>query len=686
MYIKNTEELRILNDILDLKIGKNIINKIEYLLKNNIAKSRSYEWSYLNYKEGFSINIDLCEEGYDQRRIKYSIIEIQDRFVESTFTYKPIEPISITSPKPPNLEDRAILVSLYNLLGGTAASKKSFRASTVKECIKKLRDHASKISDHDTRGIYNKTILEDSEHLNHAIYHINKFLKTNFTDLTSREAEELSKSSPDNCVVGKVLDVQEVGNVRYVYIASYSRMRSSYYHSGPLTTYRICEFYPRDIEYNYMDKGRLFIKSSAISDTKDDLLFMADDIRSVEGHIDMYKHFCEADSPSTVRILDKSTHDRGIKKFNRKNALLKNKEDAVSLVRIKIQSKFSKLKDTPLVLNGVTYTDTSITYEGQVLSSDIVSVESILLGYVRSSWQDPHLQNLNFDLSSEAFFNKLVGKITNNANEKITATIGSIEVSLLKTYSTTGTGVASARYYINNIRINKEELSEILPRALCFDDTQKFNDFLKQVSKCSLKIHGFLDKGLQINVKDPRNSDMLQFTIKLARKNNRQYLDVSNKLYLVKDTPKLLTISREYGLSEVIRILSNPAVVELGDPTVLKKLVLEGRIRLKESIEKSKKLLESTLKVLNVTPGHGVTGDNKNINGYIIKGKRNTYLIENDIDNEGAGRCGVYRLPDMKYICIVDKSPKQQVGVDNLVNRLYALSNDSVLASQIHTI
>ena len=71
--------------------------------------------------------------------------------------------------------------------------------------------------------------------------------------------------------------------------------------------------------------------------------------------------------------------------------------------------------------------------------------------------------------------------------------------------------------------------------------------------------------------------------------------------------------------------------------------------------------------------------------GYLINGKMRKYLLEidnNDIEN---GRHGVYEYPTGKYFCIVDKSTSQ-VGMDRIVNRIFALHNDSLLASQITTL
>ena len=79
-----------------------------------------------------------------------------------------------------------------------------------------------------------------------------------------------------------------------------------------------------------------------------------------------------------------------------------------------------------------------------------------------------------------------------------------------------------------------------------------------------------------------------------------------------------------------------------------------------------------------------VVVEGSTIPGYVVNGNIRSYFVEADLDN--INRCRVYSYPDMRYICIVDKTPDQQEGVDAIVNRLYALKNDSMLATQISTL
>ena len=130
----------------------------------------------------------------------------------------------------------------------------------------------------------------------------------------------------------------------------------------------------------------------------------------------------------------------------------------------------------------------------------------------------------------------------------------------------------------------------------------------------------------------------------------------------------------------MINLLSNPEVIEGVTPTDLKEIIVEGKKTYQEALDKSKKLLDDTVAKFSLQPG---TQNGKT--GYFVQGKIRKYFIENDVDLvDGTGRCPVYD-ENGQYICIIDKS-NNQVGLDKLVNRIYALKNDRLLTSQIHTL
>jgi len=73
--------------------------------------------------------------------------------------------------------------------------------------------------------------------------------------------------------------------------------------------------------------------------------------------------------------------------------------------------------------------------------------------------------------------------------------------------------------------------------------------------------------------------------------------------------------------------------------------------------------------------------------GYIINGKLSTYFLDiGNTDKENIwDRLRVFSYPDMQFTCIIDKSV-QQTGPSNLINRIYALHNDSLISRDVTTL
>jgi hypothetical protein len=363
-----------------------------------------------------------------------------------------------------------------------------------------------------------------------------------------------------------------------------------------------------------------------------------------------------------------------------KVAMDKNDEHKKEAVKLKINSRIKNIDKQPLKLNEAIFSENKIEYSGQILKSDKIKVQDVLTDLYR--YHD--LDDINYDRAFEMFITKLIKETMHTYNVDIDATIGDINVTL---HQKTGMNKANnnyAVYYINKVRVNKDEFDPILQRAACFENATEYNKFLKQVSTCSLKIHGLLDRGIDISVRNPLKNEHIILKLELIRKNKRQHLKIGKETFLIKNTTRIVNLPKKEFLDDLIDVLLNPANVENITPTNLKTLVIQARQAYTDAIEKSKQLLETTIDKFNL---ERTTIDVKNSrhSGYIVPGKLKTYFVTYDHDSHTNG-CGVYSYPDMNYLCIVDKTPNQQVGVDKFVNRIYALANDQLLAKQIHTL
>jgi len=294
------------------------------------------------------------------------------------------------------------------------------------------------------------------------------------------------------------------------------------------------------------------------------------------------------------------------------------------------------------------------------------------------------LDDINYDRAFEMFISELIHKVMYTHNQDISARIGDIQIILRHKFGQNKAGSNYSVYYLNNVRVNKDEFEPILQRAACFENIETYNKFLKQVSECSLKIHGLLDKGIDINVRNPLKSETIVLKLEMARKNKRQHLKIGKETFLIKNTTKVVNLPKKEFLDDVIDVLLNPDNVEGVTPADLKTLVIQARKAYTDAIEKSKQLLDSTIEKFNLERTT-VETSKQNHTGYIVPGKIKTYFVAYDGTKHTNG-CSVYTYPDMNYVCIVDKTPNQQVGVDKFVNRIYALANDQLLAKQISTL
>jgi hypothetical protein len=357
----------------------------------------------------------------------------------------------------------------------------------------------------------------------------------------------------------------------------------------------------------------------------------------------------------------------------------------------KLQQKLDSFdKDLKLKINDVMFTATSIDYQGQQLSiknpDNTYWVKDILTTTMRA------LDRLNFETVFETYLGMIFSSCCDTniyARHKdttkpitIEGRIGNIDFMLEKKVLTNINGVTSERIYINEVRINKDEIIQVLRRALCFNTQSDFNYFCKEISKCSLKTHRYLYNGIECHPYDNFLEVTLHIKFILERK-VYNYLKVSDRLFKIKDTARFTSLAEAQSLMDIINILLNPSVIEgitIDDITI----IINGAQKdYTTAVEKSEQLLKDTEKLFKISVEKYPLSDGTVREGYLIKGKLRTYLLE--AKESADGRNGVYEYPTGRYICIVDKS-NNQVGKDKLVNRIFALHNDELIAQEVSTL
>ena len=78
---------------------------------------------------------------------------------------------------------------------------------------------------------------------------------------------------------------------------------------------------------------------------------------------------------------------------------------------------------------------------------------------------------------------------------------------------------------VNGCRINRTEIPDVIRRGLCFTTQHSFDDFCKQVSKCSLLYHKYLAEGIGISARDEFHHTNIRCKIPLVRRKNKKVKD-----------------------------------------------------------------------------------------------------------------------------------------------------------------
>jgi hypothetical protein len=364
----------------------------------------------------------------------------------------------------------------------------------------------------------------------------------------------------------------------------------------------------------------------------------------------------------------------------RKEERIKSEKDSFINLTKKINIKLNNLNSNESIkFNEMVITNNSIEYQKQKITADIANLSSIL---IKEAARLVAIDNINFDALSELFFLKI-----SQSQIPVSGIIGNVSFCLNPTTSTNTAGTSVTRYNINNKRINKNEIEECLRRALCYQTQLDYDYFIDSVNKCSLKVHNLLQLGIDITVYDDFDNITYNVKFPIDRKNRKNYIVINNEEYQIKNTNKFLTLqntSKRIPLLVLVEKLLDNKIVK--DVTInnIKNIIKQGRRTYEEAIEKSNQLLEETLKLFNLKEETKHIA-NATRTGYLIKGKLREYFLEVQNDDSHTGNCGVYDTKSEKYICIVDKSTSQ-VGMDKIVNRIYALHNDNLLASKITTL
>lgn len=554
--------------------------------------------------------------------------------------------------------------------------------------------------------------------LNNAKTHILDFVKTHWLEyndgpavLTTREykidniREQISKFLGDGAthqsvsttsyaqnLISKfqsslniITDVWELDNYRF--FLSMSGASNQYYYQRTLV-YALClRIIPHtNAYYDYVDVDRIFSTEKSTDFTMTESMPFATAIFTEErptipatGVMVSYLGRLSGETPALLDTLAlKTIVNRHQQRIMREKA----QEDAKTKLRSKAKQKISELQEegSTLKINDLVVTKDTITYQKQKLAltaeNDTDFWVQRVLQHAAAGW---NWADLNFDQVYDAFLQEI------SCRNKAKGKIGDVSFDV-KTKSSKGpSGVTSSRKYINGHRVNKDEVEQCLQQALCYETQEDYDKFLQSVSKCSLKVHRYLQLGLDLSVYDAFNHVNLTMKLPLERRNGHNYIVLGKNEYRIHDTNALLRLENKSDLLNIINVLLNPKIVSGVAIQNMKAIVKSAKKAHEDAIMRSTRLLEDAENMFNLRKQRIRMGNGSYIFGYRITGKLKEYALEIDEHDPAKGRVSVYDYDSGTYICIVDKS-RSQVGMDKIVNRIYALANDSLVASQITTL
>jgi hypothetical protein len=462
--------------------------------------------------------------------------------------------------------------------------------------------------------------------------------------------------------VKRILHVFEQDNVRL------SLCRGDYREN-----FNFKRFTPDDEAYNYIDKGRYFLGR----------LYLWDDIAEAEIDEDFVE---KCGSKFRFKLINAEEYRHTQRKYRLKVQKEKEEQELKEQLKTEAEKRLKNMNSkTEIQINGIVFKSNGIHYSGQEITGTFTPFKK---GWREiNDWGDYYTEKLDsfrnpeqldFNIMFEQFVDELV-------DCEFDGQLGSIKVKVEITETETKNDRTLTRYKINGVRINKEEIIPMLKRAICFDKVEDYNALLEKVSKCNLQFHELISNGLQIKFSESafsstrydREGNQIMKLI-IIRKANKNYLVVGDKEFQISDTNKLINRSiknknQRYTptFSELTTLFKEMFTMDDDDLIVLFRNGLKEYV---QAVKKSEQFLSETLQLFKVSE---IEKDGKH--GYLITGSSGQqYLLTKDLK--------IYTYPSLSYICIVDKDVGQGFTNDRIVNRIYALSNDSRVAKEIYTL
>ncbi len=406
-------------------------------------------------------------------------------------------------------------------------------------------------------------------------------------------------------------------------------------------------------------------------------------------------------------LLDAKTYYEGLsQRIKAKMQIAKREAEKNKAISKAIDETDKKVRSGHYEKNGITYDDDTLTIGSFTLKSPK------LKEHVRSSWRRIFDNEVTIRGVYKEFVNEVLDvgpkgmygeEVISRATNKTFIEVNNIKIDI----------DATKLARINNKRVSRENLAEIIENAVDYETQAEFDEYVTKCSKIPLTLQKVLGVGglsFDVHVRKTDNNtfskdEYIVFTLSMMRENDKNYLKIGKEKLRIKDWNSLLTAAKktekydsryEDGLERAIHF------IKLGVPEITPEqvmtLIKEGRTKAKElkriAEEIKKKQEKENLKKLErskifLAKAIELTNAEKITEGFLVKGASNVlYFIRSSDANVWTTKevCGKIK-PD-NHLCIVDDhyGKGEYLINDKVANRLLMLHKDLKTASDVYTV
>jgi hypothetical protein len=467
-------------------------------------------------------------------------------------------------------------------------------------------------------------------------------------------------------------------------------------------------FKPGNKQYNYVDLNREMYIPNDIDESAE--IWLDDDLfEKTEFH--------ELKVLSRRLFQDREDGDRNERRwllltadeFNKKQTLLRiemmsetrrhQEEEATKKLAKSIEDQFRKGK---VVRQGITFTKDSIECEGVIVRNP--KLGHFVVQHSIHLQREPEFSKIVKDficyiLNINAHWNNYSSGVNYICEFKGCETIKIGKVSLRIENKKNS-------IYVNDYRIARNDLVDVLFTALFHRNQKGFDKYLKYSSRVNLTLQKYLsDGGISFELKIDKTNDnslpineaKMILSLPLHREKNKNFTTINGVDYQIQDLNALIDIGKDinsarigYGgggyLQRTIKLLYR--AIKGISPKEIGEIIKNGEqeyTKLQENVRR-----ENAVKLKKasgfLTEAVRLSRAKKVKDGFLVVGKSGKpYTVNSetlavyDMENGKPGR----------YVCIVDMgtSTNEEWGrKDALAKRLLMLSHDLKVADEIHTL